>query len=94
MGSRPKVSRPILPTRQIPEPATLFDKWQDRSETLKGNAMSIDRHFYYHYDLKVHQSVPFATEREQRLKDGEYRRMTPGQKRSGMPPTSHAMMRS
>lgn len=65
----------------IAEPSTLFDKWQDRSQTLQGNAMSIDRHFYYHYDLKVHQDVPFATEREQRLKDGEYRRMTPEQKK-------------
>ena len=42
--------------------------------------MSIDKHFYYHYDLKVHLPVPFATAREQRLKDGEYRRMTPAQK--------------
>ncbi len=66
---------------KIPEPATLFDKWQDRSESLAGNAMSIDRHLYYHYDLKVHQNVPFATAREQRLKDGEYRRMTPAQRK-------------
>ncbi len=64
----------------IPEPATLFDNWKNRSETLAGNAMSIDRHFYYHYDLKVHLPVPFATKREQRLKDGEYARMTPEQK--------------
>jgi N-acetylglucosamine-6-sulfatase len=66
--------------RDIPEPPTLFDDWKDRSETLAGNAMSIDRHFYYHYDLKVHQDVPFASEREKRLKDGEYRRMTAEQK--------------
>ena len=64
----------------IPEPATLFDEWDNRSETLAGNAMSIDKHFYYEYDLKVHLPVPFATQREQRLKDGEYRRMTPAQK--------------
>ena len=63
----------------IPEPATLFDAWDNRSETLAGNAMSIDKHFYYEYDLKVHLPVPFATQREQRLKDGEYRRMTPAQ---------------
>jgi len=66
--------------RDIPEPATLFDDWKNRSETLAGNAMSIDRHFYYHYDLKVHMPVPFATERETRLKDGEYARMTDRQK--------------
>ena len=66
--------------RDIPEPATLFDTWENRSSTLAGNAMSIDRHFYYHYDLKVHDPVPFATDRERRLKDGEYARMTPQQK--------------
>lgn len=65
----------------IPEPATLFDNWKGRSETLAGNAMSIDRHFYYHYDLKVHMPVPFASAREKRLKDGEYGRMTPEQKK-------------
>ncbi|MDA1164061.1 MAG: sulfatase [Planctomycetota bacterium] len=64
----------------IPEPATLFDAWDNRSETLAGNAMSIDKHFYYDYDLKVHLPVPFASPREQQLKDGEYRRMTPAQK--------------
>lgn len=30
----------------IPEPPTLFDAWENRSETLAGNAMSIDKHFY------------------------------------------------
>jgi N-acetylglucosamine-6-sulfatase len=65
----------------IPEPATLFDNWENRSPTLAGNAMSIDRHFYYHYDLKVHMPVPFASKRETRLKDGEYARMTPEQKK-------------
>ena len=65
----------------IPEPESLFDNYQNRSETLAGNAMSIDRHFYYHYDLKVHMPVPFASAREKRLKDGEYARMTPEQKR-------------
>lgn len=64
----------------IPEPPTLFDDYRNRSSTLAGNAMSIDEHFYYHYDLKVHLPVPFATKREQRLKDGEYRRMTDAQK--------------
>lgn len=65
----------------IPEPATLFDNWKNRSNTLAKNAMSIDRHFYYSYDLKVHLPVPFASAREKRLKDGEYGRMTPQQKK-------------
>ncbi|MFT5496844.1 MAG: arylsulfatase A-like enzyme [Kiritimatiellia bacterium] len=64
----------------IPEPDTLFDTWENRSPMLAKNAMSIDKHFYYAYDLKVHQEVPWASKRETRLKDGEYRRMTPAQK--------------
>lgn len=68
--------------KEIPEPPTLFDNYENRSETLAGNAMSIDRHFYYHYDLKVHLPVPFATQRETRLRDGEYGRMTPEQKKA------------
>jgi N-acetylglucosamine-6-sulfatase len=43
--------------------------------------MSIADHFYYDYDLKVFDPVPFATQRERKLKNGEYRhRMTPAQK--------------
>jgi N-acetylglucosamine-6-sulfatase len=65
----------------IPEPETLFDTYENRSETLAKNAMSIDKHFYYSYDLKVHQDVPFASKRETGLKDREYKRMTPEQKK-------------
>jgi arylsulfatase A-like enzyme len=67
--------------QDIPEPDSLFDAWKNRSATLAGNAMSIDKHFYFSYDLKVHQDVPFSTAREKRLKDGEYNRMTPEQKK-------------
>ena len=66
----------------IPEPETLFENYENRSETLAGNAMSIDRHFYYHYDLKVHLPVPFASKRETQLRDNEYGRMTPEQKQA------------
>jgi arylsulfatase A-like enzyme len=65
----------------IPEPPTLFDKWENRSVSLKGNHMSIDTHFYYHYDLKVFDPVPFASKRETHLKCSEYRRMNPEQKK-------------
>jgi arylsulfatase A-like enzyme len=65
----------------IPEPATLFDSYKDRSPTLSKNAMSIDKHFYYAYDLKVHQDVPFSSKREKKLKDYEYKRMNPAQKK-------------
>ena len=64
----------------VPEPATLFDDYANRSKTLAANAMSIDKHFYYAYDLKVHQEVPFASKRERHLKDHEYGRMNPEQR--------------
>jgi arylsulfatase A-like enzyme len=37
----------------IPEPDTLFDDYQNRSRTLAGNEMEIDRHFDWAYDAKV-----------------------------------------
>jgi arylsulfatase A-like enzyme len=64
----------------IPEPSTLFDAYENRSASLAANAMSIDQHFYYNYDLKVREPVPFATKRETHLKANEYPRMTPDQK--------------
>jgi arylsulfatase A-like enzyme len=66
--------------RDIPEPATLFDAYENRSSSLAKNAMSIDRHFYYNYDLKVREAVPFASKRETGLKASEYPRMNAEQK--------------
>ncbi|MEM7391156.1 MAG: sulfatase [Verrucomicrobiota bacterium] len=66
----------------IPEPPTLFDAYEDRSASLAKNAMSIDKHFYYNYDLKVRETVPFASQRETRLKASEFPRMTPEQKKA------------
>ena len=38
---------------EIPEPETLFDDYKNRSATLAGNEMEIDRHFDLAYDAKV-----------------------------------------
>ncbi len=37
----------------IPEPGNLFDKYNDRSETLPKNEMEVDRHMTWAYDLKL-----------------------------------------
>ncbi|MEZ6194155.1 MAG: sulfatase [Planctomycetota bacterium] len=37
----------------MPEPPTLFDDWSGRASTLAGNEMTIDRHMFWTYDLKV-----------------------------------------
>jgi N-acetylglucosamine-6-sulfatase len=66
----------------IPEPDNLFDAYENRSEMLAKNAMSIDKHFYYNYDLKVREEVPFASKRETRLKASEFPRMNAEQKQA------------
>lgn len=38
---------------EIPEPATLFDDYANRSKTLAENEMEIDRHFHWSYDAKL-----------------------------------------
>jgi N-acetylglucosamine-6-sulfatase len=69
----------------IPEPETLFDNWTDkRSNTLRYNHMSIDKHFYYSYDLKVFDEVPFASQREKRLKSYAIRYMSPEDRKAWM----------
>ena len=40
---------------QIPEPSTLFDNYENRSETLAANEMEIDRHMTWAYDLKLRE---------------------------------------
>ena len=42
---------------EIPEPATLFDDYANRSKTLATNEMEIDRHFDWAYDAKVRISI-------------------------------------
>ena len=66
--------------KDIPEPPTLFDEYANRSAALAENRMSISDHFFYGYDLKVDAEVPFASERERKLKRDEYQRMTPEQR--------------
>ncbi|NWK56655.1 sulfatase [Verrucomicrobiaceae bacterium N1E253] len=61
---------------QFPLPETLHDDWSNRSETLRANRQSIAEHFYYKYDLKVNEPVPFASAREKRLGAREYSRLS------------------
>ena len=63
----------------VPEPATLFDDWKNRSPTLAGNEMSIKDHFIYQWDMKFQERVPMANDFESRLNEPEYPRMTPEQ---------------
>lgn len=67
---------------EIPEPETLFDDYSNRSRTLAGNEMEIDRHFDWAYDAKVRKDErgDVVLPAPDRYGTPEYNRMTPAQK--------------
>ena len=67
----------------VPEPATLFDDWAGRSQAAANQEMTIDRHLYEYYDLKVpplDRSVELVG--PDRWMDGILARMTPSQRKA------------
>ena len=66
----------------IPEPETLFDDYKNRSATLAGNEMEIDRHFDWAYDAKVRKDERSEVKlpKPDRYGTPEYNRMTPAHK--------------
>lgn len=66
---------------EIPEPATLFDDYANRSITLAKNEMEIDRHFDWAYDAKVRKDERSGVDLPppDRYGTPEYNRMTPEQ---------------
>jgi len=69
---------------EIPEPATLFDDYSNRSVTLSKNEMEIDRHFDWAYDAKVRKDErgDVKLPRPDRYGTPEYNRMTEAQKKA------------
>ena len=69
---------------QIPEPDNLFDSYSNRSSTLAGNEMEIDRHFDWAYDAKVRKDErgDVKLPAPDRYGTPEYNRMTPAQKKT------------
>ena len=66
----------------IPEPDSLFDKYENRSRTLAANEMEIDRHFDWAYDAKVRKDERGDVQlpKPDRYGTPEYNRMTESQK--------------
>lgn len=64
----------------MPEPASLFDNYENRSKTLAENEMSIAKNFYWGHDMKFHGKSEFPEEFLDGINNGEYARMTPAQK--------------
>ena len=68
---------------EIPEPATLFDQYENRSPLLAANEMEIGRHMTWAYDLKVRVEERPGLELPEFRNYGtpEYKRMTEAQQK-------------
>jgi arylsulfatase A-like enzyme len=67
----------------MPEPATLFDKWEDNAPPARHQELEIDRHMDLNYDLFVDLTPNFNQPASQKRQDRSawmnMTRMTPGQ---------------
>ena len=68
---------------EIPEPATLFDKWEDNASPARHQELEIDRHMDLNYDLFVDltpdYNQPASQKRQDRSAWNNMKRMTPAQ---------------
>ncbi|MEQ8837708.1 MAG: DUF4976 domain-containing protein, partial [Lacipirellulaceae bacterium] len=53
----------------IPEPATLFDQWEENASPARKQEMEIDRHLDPHYDLFLNLTPDFSGEAIQKRQD-------------------------
>lgn len=65
----------------FPEPATLFDTYDNRSRTVAEQKMSIARDFSWAHDMKFHGKNLFPG-KFTNMGNGEYQRMTPPEKQA------------
>jgi arylsulfatase A-like enzyme/lysophospholipase L1-like esterase len=70
----------LFDDRDLPVPATLFDNYANRSQTLKQQKMSIANDMYWGHDMKFHGKSLFPEYFKEGIANGEYRRMTEPQK--------------
>ena len=68
---------------EIPEPATLFDKWEDNAPPARYQELEIDRHMDLNYDLFVDltpdYNQPASQKRQDRSAWNNMKRMSPAQ---------------
>ena len=60
---------PLYADQEMPEPATLFDKWQDNAPPARHQELEIDRHMDPNYDLFVNLTPDFKGEAIQKRQD-------------------------
>lgn len=70
----------LYKNEDVPEPSTLFDTYEGRTDLLKQNEMSIRDHFYWSHDMKFHGDNLFPKHFRSGIPNAEYRRMTDEQK--------------
>ncbi|MCS1410736.1 MAG: Arylsulfatase [Verrucomicrobia subdivision 3 bacterium] len=68
---------------EIPEPPTLFDKWEDNAPPARHQELEVDRHMDLNYDLFVDLTPDFNQPPSQKRQDrsawGNMKRMSPNQ---------------
>ncbi|MGB0991394.1 MAG: sulfatase/phosphatase domain-containing protein [Akkermansiaceae bacterium] len=66
----------------MPEPASLFDTYSNRSRVLTEHAMGIAKHMSWGHDMKFHGPNLFPKHFTKSWGNGAYTRMTPAQKKT------------
>jgi arylsulfatase A-like enzyme len=76
----------LLDDVELPEPATLFDKWEDNASPARHQEMEIDRHMDLVYDLKLSPEDASRAPRSSTALDksgaANLNRMTPAQRQA------------
>lgn len=70
----------LFKDKVFPLPETLFDNYENRSSSLKKQAMTIADHFAWGHDMKFHGKNLFPDSFTSEVANGEYARMNPEQK--------------
>ncbi len=66
----------------LPEPKTLFDDYANRHPSLKKQAMSVEKDFYWGHDMKLKGEPRFPEYFRKGIRNGEYMRMNAEQKKA------------
>lgn len=70
----------LYKNEDVPEPDSLFDDYRGRSELLKENEMSIEKHISWAHDMKFQGENLFPEHFHGKYRNAEYARMTDEQK--------------
>ena len=72
----------LFDDKTFPEPDSLYDDYSNRSKSLTGQTMSIEKDMYWGHDMKFHGENLFPKHFAKGLPNREYLRMTDEQKKA------------